>query len=77
MLAFRLLVAVTLAAASLSVSQSHRASDTVAERKVMLWWALPGLGASEPPEGHNQTEIDQTLMMLKTHRAQCCPSAQL
>eukprot|EP01044_Picomonas_judraskeda_P006161 COSAG03_NODE_605_length_6748_cov_9.478869_6_plen_90_part_00 len=73
MLASRLLVAATLAVPSLCVSPPRRVSDRAAERKVMLWWALPGLGASEPPEGHNQTEIDQTLTMLKTHRARCCP----
>ena len=68
MLASRLLVAATLAVPSLCVSPPRRVSDRAAERKVMLWWALPGLGASEPPEGHNQTEIDQTLAMLKAHR---------
>jgi hypothetical protein len=48
---------------------NRSAALPASERKVMLWWALPGLGASEPPKGHNQTEIDQTLTMLKAHRA--------
>lgn len=59
----------TLLAAACALLHPALAGAPPAGRKVMLWWALPGLGATEPPTGHNQSEVDQTITMLKAHRS--------